>query len=1090
MTPHPTHSVDQIADAPEGKADRGWRFAMGRAFVLLILLLFTLVVIGWIERDQIARDLIGEQLDELGIPATYDVERIDTERQVLANVVIGDPDSPDLTIERVIVTLAYGFGVPEIATVTLVKPRLYGSYRNGALSFGALDPALFGNETEDGGLPALDIAIRDGRGLIKTDFGDVGLKLEGEGPLDDGFKGTLAAIVPEPEMGGCRAGRVSAYGTIETAGDDLQFRGPLRMAKLRCPPSVNLTSFAWQTNATIGLNDGMFEGRGRIAAEAIETQFGDLSAVSGPLKLRFDDKGVLANYDVTGENLRTAELRAATIDLNGTIRTDRAFTTAETEMDLAATDMILGNTIPAAIASLATSVDGTLAAPLLSKFRRATIAETRGSRLRGSVSGRWEAGALSVTVPEAVLRNASGGLLASASRIRYANSGAGLPNISGNFRVAGDDLPQLAGRMEQTGSGASFRLQMQRYLAGSSALAIPQMQISRTRNGGYRFDGSVRASGPLPGGRASNLQMPVSGQLRANGVIDLWQRCTRVAFDGLSYANLRLDRRSLTICPARGRPIVRFGNGRLAIAAGLPSLDVAGSLAGTPIRVKSGPIGFAYPGAASARDLSIVLGPDRGAARFDISGLKARFGRDVDGTFEDADIAITAVPLDLSKTEGRWRYSNGVLAIDDARFILSDRNETGRFVPLPVVDGRLRLEDNIVTATARVLAPTDRRPVTGVSLTHNLSTGAGSADLDVSALRFDDGLQPDMLTPLLLGVVANVDGIIRGTGRIDWSGQSVTSSGVFSSDALDLAAAFGPVKGASGTIAFTDLLSLTTAPDQRIDVASINPGIEVENGSVAFSLRDGKFLGVSGGSWPFMGGTLYLRPVELNLGEAEERDYLLEVEGLDAALFVENLELGNIAATGIFDGVLPLVFDEEGFGRIIGGRLQSRPPGGNVSYVGELTYEDLSPIANYAFETLRSLDYESMSIAVDGPITGDIETRVQFDGVTQGEGTKTNFITREIAKLPIRFRVNITAPFYKLMGSLKSIYDPAAVRDPRELGLLEDDGTRFLVPQGGPADGNPDPATPDTPADDDPDTPAILRGDRKPIQYPDSEDKP
>ena len=95
------------------------------------------------------------------------------------------------------------------------------------------------------------------------------------------------------------------------------------------------------------------------------------------------------------------------------------------------------------------------------------------------------------------------------------------------------------------------------------------------------------------------------------------------------------------------------------------------------------------------------------------------------------------------------------------------------------------------------------------------------------------------------------------------------------------------MKGASGTVRFTDLLSLTTAPDQRIAVASINPGIEVENGSVAFSLRDGQFLGVTGGTWPFMGGTLYLRPVELNLGIAERRRYLLEVEGLDAALFVE-----------------------------------------------------------------------------------------------------------------------------------------------------------------------------------------------------------
>ena len=113
-----------------------------------------------------------------------------------------------------------------------------------------------------------------------------------------------------------------------------------------------------------------------------------------------------------------------------------------------------------------------------------------------------------------------------------------------------------------------------------------------------------------------------------------------------------------------------------------------------------------------------------------------------------------------------------------------------------------------------------------------------------------------------------------------------------------------------------------------------------------------------------------------------------------------------------------------------------------------------------------------MQITVDGPLTGDILTRLQFDGVTQGPGTSSNFITRQIARLPIRFNVNIRAPFYKLMGSLRSIYDPAAVRDPRELGLLGDDGTRFV---------------PVTPEMSDPDV-QLPRDPREPVQTPESEE--
>ena len=216
------------------------------------------------------------------------------------------------------------------------------------------------------------------------------------------------------------------------------------------------------------------------------------------------------------------------------------------------------------------------------------------------------------------------------------------------------------------------------------------------------------------------------------------------------------------------------------------------------------------------------------------------------------------------------------------------------------------------------------------------------------------------------------------------------------------------------------------------------------DGEVEFALRNWQFLSVEGGRWPFMGGELILREVDLNFGVEEERRYVFEIVGLDAGAFIDQMDIGNLGATGTFDGTVPIVFDAQGNGRIEDGLLLSRAPGGNISYVGELTYEDLSPIANFAFDALRSLDYRQMRLAMDGPLTGEIVTRVRFDGVSQGEGASSNFITRRLAALPLQFRVNIRAPFYQLITSLKSLYDPAAVRDPRELGLLSSDGTRLL----------------------------------------------
>jgi len=215
-----------------------------------------------------------------------------------------------------------------------------------------------------------------------------------------------------------------------------------------------------------------------------------------------------------------------------------------------------------------------------------------------------------------------------------------------------------------------------------------------------------------------------------------------------------------------------------------------------------------------------------------------------------------------------------------------------------------------------------------------------------------------------------------------------------------------------------------------------------------------------------------MRPVEVHIGAAEERRYVLEIEGFDAARFVEYMELGNFSARGTFDGTVPIVFDADGNGRVVDGLLVSRPPGGNVSYIGELTYKDLGAMANMAFAALRSLDFKNMSVAMDGDLTGEIVTRMRIDGVSQGEGAERNIATRAIAGLPIRFDVNIRAPFYSLIGSIKAMYDPSAIRDPRTLGLIDAQGRPIRRETEGPP-----PAAPLAPEDLIPDEPAIQRRD-------------
>jgi hypothetical protein len=958
--------------------------------------------------------------------------------------VIGDPSHPDFTAERVVVSIRPRFGVPDIGGVRLVRPRLYGSYLDGKLSFGALDPLIFTGSEEPFRLPDIVVEIDDGRGLFESGFGPIGIKLEGSGNLRGGFGGHLAAVAPGFSAGGCKVDRLSAYGSIAVASERPKFDGPVRLSGFECPAAaVRMTNVALAANLTADPAMNGAEGTFSLRSGAMAAGEYRLGQAGGTSRFVWRKGRLTARYDLQGKSIETPQLRAPQIKLAGRLCALDGFARFDLESDLSGTIASPGAPLVRAMEAVADNAQGSLIAQLARQISTGLQRETRGATFAADLTMRRTPDGDSLVIPSAILRGRSGQALASLSRLQV-RAGEGGPQIlSGNFATGGPGLPRISGRARQArGGGYAFELAMADYSAGDARLGVPQLVVVQ-RPGSLGFAGQMRLSGALPGGRADNLVMPVEGSWSQVAGLSAWRRCTQVSFDRLRFASLDLSKRALTVCPPRGGAIVRTGKAGLKIAAGVPALDLAGRLGTTPIRIASGPVGFAWPGNLAARTLDVTLGPRDSASTFRISQLSARLGRDIAGSFEGADVRLGAVPLDLSGMSGRWQYAGGRLALSQGSLRVEDREQVDRFEPLIARYAVLTLADNVITAQALLREPQSDREVVRADIRHDLASGQGHADLTVEALVFDKAVQPDRLTHLALGVIANANGTVRGTGRIDWDEAGVTSTGRFATDALDFAAAFGPVTGASGTIEFTDLLGLVTAPSQTLKVASVNPGIEVNDGVVTFTLLPGNVLSLDSARWPFFDGTLTLRPVTIAFGSDAPVRYVLEIDGIDAALFVQRLELGNLAATGTFDGQMPLVFDQDG-GRIEGGQLQSRPPGGNVAYVGELSYKDLTPMANYAFDALRSVNYRQMRIEMDGALDGEIVTRVTFDGVSQGEGTTSNFITKRIAKLPIRFRVNVRAPFMQLIASTRSLYDPEFIRDPRELGIVGGSGAPVL----------------------------------------------
>ena len=1010
-----------------------WRF-------LLVVLLLLLIVssLTWRSREQIAENLIEGQLAQLGIDASYEIESITPTRQVLRNFVIGDKTRPDLSVERIELVPRVGLTGPAIGTLKLVRPRLRASVKDGELSLGALDALLESDSEESTSLPGWSLELVDGRARIFTDWGVIGVDAQGQGKLDDGFVGNLAAVASDLSVSDCQLQAPELVGKVTVINGRPGFAGPLNLNALNCDGvGMRLTEATIDARVTgdrdlQGLSGEIELSTGELRGAGVAT-----SGLSGSSQIGWSDGIANAKFALSADDLSTAGADLAGLSMKGAARFRPSDGRVEFEADVDGRDVSLASATQANLSQIARASSGTLAEPLIAKLSGALNRQLPNSALRANVLFRQTDERWSLVIPSARLRSASGDELFAASQLQFGVGADGEMQLAGNLTASGEGLPALRGRLEASAEGGpSLRIDMAPYRSGASEVEIPQLTLTRLRSGDLAMSGTSIATGEIPGGRVSALQIPLQGTWSDRAGLTLMRNCGLVRFAQLELSGLALDRNSLRVCPLDNFAVVRSGSAGVEVSASINDMALSGELGESPISIEANEVRFTSAEGLFVDKADVVLGSDDEQNRFALAGFNANFTETPSGTMSGIEAGLAAVPLDIVAGESAWAFEEGVFSLSDANFRVRDRDESQRFYPLAARGATLTLQDNVITANAVLRRPGSSRTIVEVALHHNLDRGAGYSDINVPGAVFDERLQLDQLTILADGVVELAEGTITGSGRIDWDGEEVTSHGAFSSDGFDFAAAFGPVAGVSGTVTFSDLLSLTTDGTQSLKIGSINPGVEVFDGIFDFALVDGTRVSIKGGRWPFFGGTMVLRPTEIDLARVEERNYVIEVTGADAAQFVTAMEMGNLSVTGTFDGAVPLLFDEMGNGEIVNGLLISRPPGGNVSYIGELTYEDAGAIANFAFDSLRSLDFSQMSVEMNGPLSGEIITRLLFDGISQGAGADRNFVTRQIAKLPIRFNVNIRASFYQLLMDLRGMYDPAFIRDPRSVGLV------------------------------------------------------
>jgi hypothetical protein len=1118
---------------------RRWIYA-GLGLVMVAPLVMGVL---WAQRKPIAHNYLQNYLEDKGVKAKFDIKEIGTRFQRIENLVLGDPRNPDLTAEWAEIDTVANFSGINIGAIRAKGVRLRGAYRDGKVSFGALDQLRSTSTKKSDGFPDMDVMIADARVGLDTDFGQVGMRFDGKGNFGSTFTGKLALTAPSLIRDDCKGEGAEAWLDLGIKDKKLSVKGPVRAATVQCGETRAdgvVLSLDGNINDRFESGGGFFEAKVAQLASAqamldnvsFWTDFGgNTRSISGKMKL-----------DVGQSRLPQAQLGMTAIGASYQLKRDgdngwNVFANGTVNADNARPDA----RALARMTKFRSAGDGTPAAPLVTQLGRAIEGLGRGSRAKARFDLAHQNGNGRFTLNGVEVVSKSGAVLTMAGRdpVRYLWRDGGLM-VAGQARLQGGGFPASTVSLASSDGRFSGTATIAPLTAGQTRLALSPVRFDLGPNG-TSVDTTATFDGAMNGIKLAGLQVPLS----LNPGASPFNGCRTISLNRLVMAGASFDPLSLNTCisgntvqVSQPRASGRYQNAPFRFAgqsvsfdmtrkiADIAGLNVSGSMNGSafsatakraqvnastqlatidapeikarygkaPVTIKGQSAQFAngifvlknpyahgsasgmsgtlvsndlrYDTKAQAlsasairlngragrspfslnaaqltgagRDFALqnaVVSYGEGASRsaLNLSQLKGRMGAGgASGNFTGGLINIANVPVNMERGAGQWQFGKGALSLNGVSLALSDRLAAPRYVPMQMRDFGMNVSRQGVKGAGGLFEPSTGTRIGAVDLDHSWLWGNGGLSLTVPGLTFTPELQPEQLTSLTKGKIANVAGTVKGTGNILWSSRDgVWSTGRFSTDGMDLAAAFGPVRQMKGTIEFDDLLNLVTAPGQTVEIAEINSGVQVTDGLIKYQLLPGLKAKVEGGRWPFSGGELFLEPTVLDLSETAERRLTFRVVGLDAAKFINQLELENIAATGTFDGVLPMIFDSQG-GRIEAGNMIVRDEGGTLSYISEVSQENLGTYGMIAFDALKSLKYKRLAIDLGGPLDGEMVTKIRLNGVNQAEIVPGRaryklpipIKVSGLTGIPFLFNITIKAPFRGLIKMGRDFQNP------------------------------------------------------------------
>lgn len=952
--------------------------ALPRVLTGVIVGLLILLAALYLNRRMVAREVLVGWLDRQGIAAEVEVERIELNGFV-GRILVGDPDDPDFVADRVEVDYSLtapwseaGLGARP-GRIRLVAPSLRATWTDGRFSFGSLDPLIerfTGRPVQPDASSPL-ILVEQGELRLTTAYGPV--RVLADARIEDSRLVRLTARLPETALA---LDDQSVRGL--TADLDLTTRGD--RTTLRLTAAADSVSGADSTTRDLTLKvdavlpypegtpltlDG--PGQVELSLDAATYSAGDTEAQTVSIDLAAEGAlaGIMTRPRFEGRTQGTAtagQLSAA----GSTVTEVRAdFGESATTLDMAAEAPRWSFVGPARMRAAA--VDGeAFGGRDLDLATARLVAGGRDGRFE--ITGPWQATAGQVSSGELNLARVSGGFELDLVSDGTLTISGRLAADQGRWPLLGtpaaDDVPELGAMKAALGD---FRLEAPGFIyrsgGGGGRLDLKRPVAIRPRSGGQLTirEGDapvlVTRDGEAAGGQLRLTSTRGAGLPEAEVAVPRWALIPGgfvADFDGRAALDFGL-----------GRGLSLAGDGRLQNRNGVVTVTAADCLAVTAERLELGEndITDLVTGLCPTGSVPLVRIAD-GGWRVD--------GRLATGSGRAPFLALGVEDLSGAlAVVGRPRGLSLDLTVNEAR--VEDATRPVRFHP---VEGRGVARMRGESWTGDFVLTRDDLEVAQLDLAHDGLTGNGGVDISTGDLTFaQGGLQPSILTPLAGDLVGEpVTGMARFDGRIDWTAEDGTSTGRLALRDLAFASPAGQIAGLEGTVEFTSLAPLTTAPDQSLTARSLEVAGGVTDLGVTFTL-DKAALSVSGAELAVGAGQVLIEPFDIPLDPAVAWGGTIRLERVQLGDLVAGAGFGDkVQLDALVSGSIPFVRSPDGQIRISGGSLQAVQPG-RLSIQREVLSgleaggggEEIPPgvVEDLAYQAMEYLAFDSLTARVD-----------------------------------------------------------------------------------------------------------------------------